>query len=192
MAADASDPDGNPVDPILDLVLFAPLGLAAVVRDQIPRLAAEGRKRFDAQARVARMVGEMAVRESRRQVATFVGRARPGPRPATTGEAAPSAAPGGWGERSSSAPGGADAADVPVADVAPGASWPGEAPGPPPVPPRPDASELAIPGYDSLSASQVVQRLPGLSPEELAVVRAYEAGGRARKTVLTRIHQLGA
>jgi hypothetical protein len=54
----------------------------------------------------------------------------------------------------------------------------------------PGVEELAIPGYDSLSASQVVQRLAGLSPEELAAVDAYESTHRARRTVLTRVKQL--
>ena len=49
---------------------------------------------------------------------------------------------------------------------------------------------LAIPGYDLLSASQVVQRLAGLSPQELEEVRAHEASHRGRKTILSRIHQL--
>ena len=54
----------------------------------------------------------------------------------------------------------------------------------------PDAAALAIPGYDSLSASQVVQRLAGLSRPELAAVGEYETAHRARRTVLTRISQL--
>jgi hypothetical protein len=54
----------------------------------------------------------------------------------------------------------------------------------------PSAENLAIPGYDSLSASQVVQRLGGLSEDELAAVGAYEAAHRARQTVLTRVSQL--
>ena len=54
----------------------------------------------------------------------------------------------------------------------------------------PEAESLAIPGYDSLSASQVVQRLAGLSDDELAAVGTYEAAHRARQTVLTRVSQL--
>ena len=54
----------------------------------------------------------------------------------------------------------------------------------------PDAAGLAIPGYDTLSASQVVPRLEGLTPSELDAVRAYEVATRGRKTVLTRIDQL--
>ncbi|MGH9018968.1 MAG: hypothetical protein ACRDY1_14550, partial [Acidimicrobiales bacterium] len=52
--------------------------------------------------------------------------------------------------------------------------------------PRP----LAIPGYDSLSASQVVQRLAGLSPSELADVQAHEQAHRHRRTILNRVAQL--
>ncbi len=51
-------------------------------------------------------------------------------------------------------------------------------------------SALAIPGYDSLSASQVVQRLEGLSSPELEEVRAHEAAHRQRRTILHRVEQL--
>jgi hypothetical protein len=54
----------------------------------------------------------------------------------------------------------------------------------------PSSGDLAIPGYDSLSASQVVQRLAGLAPGELEAVRTYEASTRGRRTILNRITQL--
>jgi hypothetical protein len=54
----------------------------------------------------------------------------------------------------------------------------------------PRAGDLAIPSYDSLSASQVVQRLAGLSRDEVAAVAAYESATRRRKTVLARAGQL--
>ena len=56
--------------------------------------------------------------------------------------------------------------------------------------PTPAVDSLAIPGYDTLSASQVVQRLPGLAGVELEAIRAYESAGRARKTILNRVAQL--
>ncbi|MGH9121691.1 MAG: hypothetical protein ACRDYC_07050 [Acidimicrobiales bacterium] len=62
----------------------------------------------------------------------------------------------------------------------------------PPVGERPLAEDLPIPGYDSLSALQVVPRLAGLTPSELEAVRAYEVGGRGRRTILSRIAQLQA
>jgi hypothetical protein len=55
-----------------------------------------------------------------------------------------------------------------------------------------DVATLAIPDYDSLSASQVVPRLAGLDADELEQVRLYESGTRARNTILNRIAQLQA
>jgi hypothetical protein len=53
-------------------------------------------------------------------------------------------------------------------------------------------AELPIPGYDALSASQVVERLIGLAPAELDVVRDYETAHRNRRTILGKIDQLAA
>jgi len=53
-----------------------------------------------------------------------------------------------------------------------------------------DLAGLAIPGYDSLSASQVVQRLPGLTKGELRRVLAHESAHRHRRTILNRAEHL--
>jgi hypothetical protein len=74
------------------------------------------------------------------------------------------------GSRSARAVSGADAAEEPAADAGPPA--------------------LAIPGYDTLSASQVIPRLDALRPDELEAVRRHEADHRARRTILSRIAQL--
>ncbi len=50
--------------------------------------------------------------------------------------------------------------------------------------------DLAIPGYDALAASQVVERLVGLDAAELEAVRDYEASHRNRRTILGKIEQL--
>jgi hypothetical protein len=76
----------------------------------------------------------------------------------------------------------------------------GPAPSPEPVraepatpgAPAPLADTLAIPAYDSLSASQVVPRLSSLSPSELEAVREYETAHRGRKTILNRVAQLSS
>jgi hypothetical protein len=68
----------------------------------------------------------------------------------------------------------------------PGPVRSGRGPGPETV----AAGELAIPGYDSLSASQVVQRLAGLTDGELAAVARYEEAHRGRRTILNRVEQL--
>ena len=52
------------------------------------------------------------------------------------------------------------------------------------------AADLPIQEYDGLSASQVVSRLSGLTPEELRAIRSYEEGSRGRRTVLLAIDRL--
>ena len=51
-------------------------------------------------------------------------------------------------------------------------------------------SELAVPDYDSLAASQVVPRLAMMSVADLRAVLAYEQGHRHRQTILNRVSQL--
>jgi hypothetical protein len=85
-----------------------------------------------------------------------------------------------------------------AASPTPAAAEPGPAPEPVRAEPAtpglaaPLADTLAIPAYDSLSASQVVPRLSSLSPAELEAVREYEAAHRGRKTILNRVAQLSA
>jgi hypothetical protein len=57
-------------------------------------------------------------------------------------------------------------------------------------PPAAGSVDAAIPGYDALSASQVVRRLDGLSPSDLETVYRHEATTRGRQTILHRAQQL--
>lgn len=50
--------------------------------------------------------------------------------------------------------------------------------------------ELPIPTYDALNVSEIVERLDGLTAEELKVVRRYEADTKGRTTVLDKIDAL--
>ena len=50
--------------------------------------------------------------------------------------------------------------------------------------------DLAIPGYDSLNADDILARLPDLSQIDLAKVDAYERREIGRKTILERISSL--
>ena len=158
----------DPAEQLLDLLVYAPLGLLLEARDLVPKLADKGRQRMGGQVTVARMIGELAVRQGQRRAERFVQRLREQPaRP-------PSSAPGSGGPANGHGP-------PPSAAATPSSAA---------SPPAGDASTLAIPGYDTLSASQVVPRLEGLSAAELEAIRAYEEATRARKTVLTRIDQL--
>jgi hypothetical protein len=51
-------------------------------------------------------------------------------------------------------------------------------------------TEAPIPGYDDLTAEEVVTKLPSLSQRTLAQVGAYERAHAARTTVLTRVESL--
>jgi len=176
----------DPAEQLLDVFVYAPLGLAMEAAELLPKLADKGRRRVGGKVTVARMVGELAVRQGQRRAEKLVERFREQQRAArTTGPTpGPSSAGNGHGP-TATASSGRDSGVRPV-----------PAPASVPAPPGPQASptagvaELAIPGFDTLSASQVIPRLEGLSPEELDAIRLYEEAHRARKTVLTRIDQL--
>ncbi|MCI2424260.1 hypothetical protein MOQ72_43395 [Saccharopolyspora sp. K220] len=53
-----------------------------------------------------------------------------------------------------------------------------------------EEAELPIADYDSLRATQIVQKLPGLTQQGLHQVEGYEARNRARATILSRIDEL--
>ena len=170
-----AEAERSPLDRAVDLLVYAPLGLAFAAREELPRLIARGRREAEGQVNVARVVGHFAVDRGQKEAGKLLRQVSerladlglvPDPR-RTTRPADPPAPPG------------------PAPDPAPAA------PPQPTTAPRPEGAHLlAIPGYDSLSAPQVVQRLDGLSRDELEAVRAYEAASRGRKTILSRIAQL--
>lgn len=224
-----TDRDPSPIDAALDLLVYAPAGLALTVGEEIPKLAAKGRARLAGPFGVASMVGRFAVAQGRRELDKRFG-VRPSARPSGNGSPAePGAAdddmvaddvvgdavaaggpagddPAGDDPAEHLAAGDVAANDV-VADSLSGGATEAEgvvderpvgvveeaAVAPSTVPPAsaaPAVESLAIHGYDSLSASQVVQRLAGLSGPELEAVRTYESAGRGRRTILARIAQL--
>ncbi|HLH29282.1 MAG TPA: hypothetical protein VKW77_10215 [Acidimicrobiales bacterium] len=197
---------------LLDLLVFVPTGIAVSVAEELPKLAARGRERLGVPVSSARAVGEFAVRAGEKQLRRLSGQPPPmrPRRPVPTSHAAGRPVPPAAGvvpeeERVGSA------VPVPQSGAGSGAVS-GPAGGPrsprsereattgtargPRVAPRPGdgnvppVSALAIPGFDTLSASQVVQRLDGLSREQLVSVRAYETSTRGRRTILNRVDQL--
>lgn len=173
------DDEKTPLDQVLDLFVYAPLGLALSVREQLPKLADRGRQQMTGQMTMAKMIGQFAAQQGQREAEKALRRA---------------------GERAEQVLG-----DLFGPDVVPERVPPADAvrreparrddvPAPEPVAaaPAPPVESLAIPGYDTLSASQVVQRLAGLAPDELAAVRDYEAATRKRRTILNRVAQLQA
>lgn len=172
----------SPLDHAADLLFYAPVGLAATARDLVPSLVKRGRQEVDPQVGVARMVGQLVVAQGRSQAEKVLDR--------TFAQA--QATLRHLGLLSDEAPSGAaGAAEPPTAASAPTRN------GREPLRPTPAGTEdapaavtLAIPDYESLSASQVVPRLSSLSAEELEAVRAYEDAHRGRKTILNKVAQL--
>lgn len=158
----------RPVDHAVDLLFYAPVGLFFEAPDLVPKLAEQGR----VHARNARLFGQFAVRRGQDELRRRLGDV---------------------GQQAGDVLRGLGVVPAPEAEPPP-------APGaPPPVEVReepvvagPSVEDLAIPDYDSLSASQVVTRLPGLAPAELESVRAYETAHRGRKTILNKVAQLQA
>ena len=150
----------------------------AAAASQIPDMIAHAQR--DVHRRGLPEPRPRLVRNERPHALGFSSRARaaatkrPAARPAAVADRAPTAAPESFEPRpSSSAGNGAEAGATPGATT-------------------PPSVELPIPGYDALSASQVVERLTGLSTGELDTVRAYEGAHRRRRTILGKIEQLTA
>jgi hypothetical protein len=141
------------LDEILDYAVFAPIGLAISVVEDLPSFVARGRRQVEGQLGVARFVGKMAFRQFRNRFDDFLETPEP----------------------SASTP--KPTMNVPAPDRSHVTS--------------PTSEDLAIAGYDSLAASQIVARLATLSPDELEAIRAYESATRRRQTILVRISQLG-
>jgi hypothetical protein len=174
----------DPVDALLDLCVYAPLGFVTDARRVVPELAQKGR----AQAAMARMIGEFAVswgntklqsamndaQDTAVDVLRRLGVASPEP------EQAPGAPVADAHEHEAVPAPGGGGADTPA--WLEGRTEADEA----------EARALAIPDYDNLSASQVVPRLDGLTADELEAVRRYERKHRHRKTILNRVAQLQA
>ena len=177
-----TEPHRSPIDAALDLLFYAPVGLALTARDELPRLIEKGRQRVSGQVTMARMIGQFAVTQGGQEAEKFV-------KQATDTLSALGIIPGSPQQPAAHEP-------APSAPSAPSPPSPraGAANGNRPATPArtADADELGIEGYDSLSASQVVQRLAGLSEAELTAVQAYESSTRGRRTILTRIAQLQA
>lgn len=181
--------DRNPLESALDVFVYAPLGLFITVTEEMPRLVEKGRERLTSQLTTARMLGQMAAPQLQAEAEKLMRgvRDRMAPPPAGPGRApAPAGPPPGPTARPEPPPGPPAAPAVAASAAAPAAGTEGNGS----VAHAGDSTHLAIPGYDTLSAMQVVQRLAGLSHPELEAVRAYEATHRGRKTILHRAEQL--
>jgi hypothetical protein len=158
-----SDNERPLIEEILDYAVYAPLGLAITVLEDLPGLVNRGKSKLAPQIGIARFASKMAFRQVRRSIEDLL-------KPSTPSEEPP--------------PEANEILDLTGTEgvVIEARGHVTEAPAP--------APELAIPAYDTLAASQIVARLNGLNAEELRSVRLYEETHRARRTILARITQL--
>jgi hypothetical protein len=198
-----SDDGHKAAERAVDLLVYAPVGVALYLRDTVPTFvnlfvsrgrAELGQRRRQAKGQVsqAKSLGEFAVGvggpKVREQVEKGIAMARKGAEAViagVAGEEAPETAVGVAPVPDEEPPPRPPRTDAPAPTAPAGETVTATA-----APTGPTAATLGIPDYDELSASQVVERLDGLQPGELDAVRAYEEAHRARRTILYKIEQL--
>jgi len=155
------------VERLLDLFLYAPIGLVTSGTEHLDEYVRKGRER----AMVARTMGEFALRGVDDRVASAFGGmetmvreflrivvASSGPRRADT---------------SSGVTPGSTPASTPASTGSSG-----------------DGIDDLLPGYDGLTAREIVALLDTLDASGLDRVESHEIAGRNRSTILTRIRRL--
>ncbi len=156
----------TPLEKAVDLLVYAPIGLAMFAKDTVPTFlkmfvargqteVSQRRKTAESQASQYKTIGQMAVKYGGPEVKRQAGAAAETVR---------------------------KRAEETLTAVAAATT--------PPAAATPTLGELPIPGYDLLSASQVIDRLAGLTRPDLVAVKSYEAAHRARTTILGKIAQL--
>jgi len=165
VASSASDSAVDPVEQLLNLFLYAPIGLLSKGSEALPDLAQRGRT----QASNARVIGQFALgatntkarqslSEAEAHLQAFLRivteSARPSPTKSESADASRTA-----GNNAT-----ANASVTGVDDL--------------------------IANYDSLTAAQILPLLAPLPAEQLDRIEIHEQSQRARKTVLSRLRQL--
>ncbi|HEY1651924.1 MAG TPA: hypothetical protein VGG09_08590 [Acidimicrobiales bacterium] len=154
----------DPLRRALDACVFAPVGVAMTIMEDLPGLVGKGKGRVEQEISNARVAGEYLVGRIQRRISEqFDGIVHSGN------------------------------GSVPVASEAPAPAAPVDVSAPVrPAPEAADTATVgaALADYDTLSASQVVRRLESLGPDELRAVQRYEGATRNRRTILNRAGQL--
>ena len=164
------DDQRPPVEWLLDLALYAPVGVLVALRDDLPKHVRQGRQAVENRVQLARFIGELAVQQGRKELAKRIEASRQAAEPVLEADHTEPTT---------------RAEPQPVTIVAEPADTSAVA-----SDGAPTADELPIAEYESLAAIHVVERLPGLQPDELEAVRRFEAAHRARRTVLAKIAQI--
>jgi hypothetical protein len=197
--------DNGKAERAVDLLVYAPVGVALYLRDTVPTFvnlfvsrgrAELGQRRQQAQDQVAqaKAMGEFAVTfggpKVREHVEKGIALARKRAESVLGGAGDEGGVPDAADDVPSPAPAPRPARAAANSRAASRPAGGSTATTTTTAAPAPAATTLVIPDYDELSASQVVERLDGLPASELDAVRAYEEAHRARRTILYKIEQL--
>lgn len=152
----------NPGDNLVDLLVYAPVGLALEAVDNLPKFIERGRS----QVTLGRFVAKTAAKKGTSSLESLGERLLNDAGQVVVDLFGIDLSP----DNSS-----ADVANAVVEDV---------------EPVTPNDANLPIAEYDSQAAAQIVKLLPQLTPEERDQIAAYEAEGRNRVTILRKVEQL--
>ena len=171
-AEDLDEAAISSIGEIFEILATAPIAIALMITEEVPKLLEKSRSRVTEDIYQAKYVGRFAVRHGRSELVRWFGMGVD----SLVNEEDPD-------------PKHQEVPDKPAKSTK--ESHVGES--------QPQTSsktkdsrlrDLAIHSYDSLSASQVVKRLAGLSKDELKVIRAYEHEARGRRAILENADQL--
>lgn len=189
----ADDDQKDPVDQLVELFVYAPVGLLYEYQEVFPKLVRRGKS----QVQIAKIVGQLAFNRNRADavgqiaggVASVVARQitdlgesiglappKPGSNAATDDSAPP---PPSEGDAVQPHPPSAPADDSDAVEPV-GSTEEAE------------ATPLPIARYDELTAKEIIGLLDELDGGQLERIRAHEQANRARKTVLGKLDRLAA
>lgn len=184
----APEDQENPVEQLIELLVYAPIGLLYEYQNVLPQLVRRGKS----QVQLARLLGQAAANQGSASdvgatvadaasvvsslvarlvtdIGAQVGLAPESPTPTPT-QARPDAGSGSHERQSHNRAGEEDGAPDPE---------------PAPLP-------LPIAGYDGLTAREIIPLLDDLDPAQQARIRTHESANRNRKTVLAKLDRLGS
>ncbi len=173
---------------VLDLALYAPVGAALVLREELPKRARQRRQALENRVQLARFIGRLAVQTGQRELAKRIAEQQRAKQAevAASREGAPNAA-ATTDDRTPTHP---------VLSLVPSAGVRSAAPDEPDAADAaeradvPAADRLPIRDYESLAAIHVVERLRSMDPGEIESIRRFEVAHRSRRTILAKIEQL--
>jgi len=176
------------IERLLDLAVYAPVGVFVTLRDDLPKHIKQGRQALENRVQLARFIGQLAVQQGRKEIAKRLddaARQRAASHQPTDAVIETDARPDDQGVATSGDPA-ERAVPLTTAVTTPEVTGVTTAVAEVAI----DVSTLPIAEYQSLAAIHVVQRLATLGADELEQVRRFEVTHRARRTILAKIAQL--